>query len=303
MRITTLIFGALFIFLTSCGQTSKNTKKAFDFYSLVNKQIAFGRQAQQNFIDKLTSSLLAVKNNKNAVIDTKELESLFRVAKTKNIERQSNLDKIAEFDNDINYKGVTMEYFKSYNTFYEDEIPKAISIFGEKSEDRFEKIGNLLMPKLTITKQKELALKQAQKEFEAKYEETVKSNSIRTNGDYEYIKLKDFPYKLTDIKDGTEIELMSFSGGDVKNEKNKIYYKQFIGINKSNGDTVRILALAAMQDYDFEKAQRIGTFKNISSRGNEIATSEKEFIIFNKNQAKVENGTYKTAFGLLEFGE
>ena len=270
---------------------------------MVNKQIAFGRQAQQNFIDKLTSSLLAVKDDKNAVIDTKELESLFRVAKTKNIERQSNLDKIAEFDNDINYKGVTMEYFKSYNTLYEDEIPKAISIFGEKSEDRFERIGNLLMPKLTITKQKELALKQAQKEFEAKYEETVKYNSIRTNGDYEYVKLKDFPYKLTDIKDGTEIELMSFSGGDVKNEKNKIYYKQFIGINKSNGDTVRILALAAMQDYDFEKAQRIGTFKNIRPGGNENATRGNEFIIFNKNQAKVENGNYKIAFGLLEFGE
>lgn len=159
------------------------------------------------------------------------------------------------------------------------------------------------MPKLAITKQKELALKQAQKNFEAKYERTVKPNSIRTNGDYEYVKLKHLKYKLTDIKDGTKIELMSFSGGDSKNGEDRIYYKQFIGINQSNGDTVRILALAAMQDYDFEKAQRIGTFKNFRPNGNEIVTSENEFIIFNRNQARVENGNYKIAFGLLEFAE
>jgi hypothetical protein len=174
MRITIFTFASLLIFLTSCGQTSKDSKKAFDFYSSVNKVIAFGKTGQQNFIDKLTYSILSVKENKNAIIDTNELKSLFEVAKTIIIERQSNLDKIVEFDNDINYKGVTMEYFKSFNTLYEDEMPKAISIFGEKSEDRFERITNLILPKLTITKQKELVLNQAQNDFEAKYEASTK---------------------------------------------------------------------------------------------------------------------------------
>lgn len=303
MRITTLIIASLLIFLTSSGQTNKDRKKAFNFYSLINKQIDFGKPDQQKFIDKLTSSLLTVRDNKNAVIDTKELESLFNAAKTKNIERQRNLDKIVEFDNDLNFKGVVMEYFKSYNELYEDEVPKAILIYGEKSGDRFERIGNLLIEKLRIIKQNELALKQAQKDFKAKYEETAKFNSIRTNGEYEYVKLKDFIYKLTDIKDGTKIELMSFSGGGFENGEDRIYYKQFIGINKSNGDTVRILALAAMQNYDFKKAERIGTFKNILPNKSVMTASEKEFIIFNKNQANVENGNYKIAFGLLEFGK
>ena len=303
MRITTLVFISLLVFLTSCGQTKLDSKKAFEFYAVINKQIALGRPDQQKFIDKLTSSLLAVKDNKDIVIDTKVLQTLFDLAKSKNYERQINLEKIAEFDNDINYKTLTMDYFKSFNGLYEVEIPKAILIFGEKSEDRFERLGSLLMPKLKMTKQKELLLKQGQKDFEEKYEEKIKSNTIRTNGDYDYVKLKDFPYKLIEIKDGTKIEVMSFSGGDFENGEDKICYKQFIGINKSNGDTVRILALAAIQNYDFEKAIRVGTFKNILPNRSEMTTSEKEFIIFNKNQSKVEKGNYKTAFGFLEFGE
>lgn len=301
MRITTLVFASLLIFLSSYGQTNKDRKKAFNFYSLINKQIDFANQDQQKFIDKLTSSLLAVRDNKNALINTRELESLFDVAKAKNIERQNNLDKIVEFDKDLNFKDIVMEYFNSYNALYEDEIPKAILIYGEKSEDRFERIGNLLIPKLGIIKQKELALKQAQKDFRAKYEQTATSNSIITKGDFEYVKLKDFTFELTYIKDGTAIELISYSGGVFKNGEDKIFYKQFIGVNKSNGDTVRVLALADMQNYDLKKAERIGTFKNVLPNRTEMSTSENDFIIFNKNQAKVENGNYKTAFGLLEF--
>ncbi len=88
-----------------------------------------------------------------------------------------------------------------------------------------------------------------------------------------------------------------------KNTDYKIYYKQFIGINKSNGDTLRILALAAMQRYDIDKAPRIGTFKADLPMRNQLTPSENEYIIFNTNQANIEKGNYKTAFGLLSFEE
>lgn len=303
MRNITLILSLLLIFLSSCGQTKEDNKKAFEFFNLVNKQIALGKPEQQKFIDKITSSLLAIKDNKTSAINTKELQSLFDQAKAINIERQSKLEKIAEIDKNINYKDVTMEYFKSYNGLYQIEMSRIILVFGERSEDRFDRIKDLLIPKLQIIKQKELSLKQAQKDFKTKYEETIETNSIRTNGDYEYVRLKDFTFKLVDITDGTKIELMSFSGGDFRNGEDKIYYKQFIGINKSNGDTVRILALSAIQNYDFQKALRIGTFKNILPNRSEMTTSDKEFIIFNKKQTKVEKGNYKTAFGVLEFDE
>jgi hypothetical protein len=302
MKITAALFISLSIFLSSCDQAVKDSKKAFEFYDLVNKQIALGIPKQQGFIDKLTSSLLTIRDNKNAVIDTKELQALFDLAKTTNEERQIDLEKISEFDTDLNYKSVTMDYFKSYNGLYQDEIPKAIKIFGEKSDDRFERVGNLLMPKLKITKQKELLLKQAQTDFKTKYETSSKSETRRTGSDYEFIKLKDFKFTTATINEGTKIELLSFSGGDDLSEEN-IYYKQFIGIDKTNGDTLRILALAQMQQYDLGKALRIGTYTIDLRVRNQMTPSDKEYVIFNTNQADIEKGNYKTVFGILKFDE
>jgi hypothetical protein len=302
MRITTTLFFSVLIFLSSCAQTVKDSKKAFEFYDSVNKQIALGKPKQQEFIDKLTTSLLTIRENKNAIIDTKELQALFDLAKTTNEERQRNLEMISEFDTDLNYKEFVMDYFKSYNGLYQDEIPKAIKIFGEKSEDRFERVGNLLMPKLKLTKQKELALKQAQSDFKAKYEALNKSEPKRTGSDYEFVKLKDFKFTTATIKEGTKIELLSYSGGDDLSEEN-IYYKQFIGIDKNNGDTLRVLALAQMQNYDLDKALRIGTYSIDLEVRNQMTPSDKEYIIFNTNQADIEKGNYKTVFGILKFDE
>lgn len=169
MKIILLAFALSLQVLTSCGQANKESKRALEFYSLVNNQIAMGRSDQQNFIDNLTSCLLKVRDNKNAVVDTAVLQSLFEVAKMKNLERQRNLEKIAEFDTIVNYKTVVMSYFKSYNELYKIEIPESILLFGGKSEDRFEKVSNLVLPKLKIVKEKELNLKKAQETFKSKY--------------------------------------------------------------------------------------------------------------------------------------
>ena len=53
--------------------------------------------------------------------------------------------------------------------------------------------------------------------------------------------LKDFGYRFDTIGSGSEIKILDFSGGK-KSLKNNFYYSQFIGIEKSTGDTVRILA-------------------------------------------------------------
>lgn len=302
MKFTTTLFLSLIIFLSSCGQTVKDNKKAFEFYDLVNKQITLGKPKQQEFIDKLTASLLTIRDNKNAVINTKELQSLFDLAKASNEERQKNLENISEFDSDLKYKKMTMDYFRSYNGLYDNEMPKAIKLLGEQSEERFERVGNLLIPKLKIIKQKELALKQAQNDFKAKYETLSKSESKRTGADYEFIKLMDFKYTGTTIKEGTKIELLSYSGGDDLLDGN-IYYKQFIGIDKVNGDTLRVLALASMQHYDLSKAIRIGTYTQDLPVRNQTIPSEKEYLIFNTNQAEIEKGNYKTVFGILKFEE
>jgi hypothetical protein len=57
----------------------------------------------------------------------------------------------------------------------------------------------------------------------------------------EYKPLKDFNYTPANIARGSEIELLAFSGGQ-QSDENTIYYCQFIGIDKSTGDTVKIIS-------------------------------------------------------------
>jgi len=302
MRNSILSSSLLLVLLYSCGQTKVDTKKAFAFFDAVNAQIILNKPEQQKFIDKLTAALLEVKENSKALIDTKELQSLLEYSKTKNIEREKNIEKLIEVDNDISYKQKTMDYVKAFNDAYQNEFPKCIQILVGEKDGRLETAGKLIYPKLKLIKEKEIEMKSAQNAFETKYEELSKVKGRKTEGDYEFIKLKDFKFTLAPIEDGAKIVLLSFSGGK-QNADDKIYYKQFIGINKSTGDTLRILALAAIQQYDIDKAPRIGTFKADLPMRNQMTPSENEYIIFNTNQADIEKGNYRTVFGVLSFDE
>jgi hypothetical protein len=113
------------------------------------------------------------------------------------------------------------------------------------------------------------------------------------------VKYSDLNYPKATIPDGTAIELISYSGGDCSDTEMR--YKQFIGVNQSNNDTVRILAICQAQQYDIDAAPRIGTFKGISLHSETVTAIENEFVIFNKNLSDIERGNYKTAFGILEF--
>ena len=169
MKIATSILIVTAIVLTSCTQTNKDSKKALEFYNLVNEQIGMGKPYQQKFIDKMTSSLQSIRDNENALIDTAELQSLFKLANMKNLERQSNLKSIIEFDTIINYKSAVINYFKSYNNFYQIEIPQSILVLAEKNNNRFKRIEALLVPKLKIIKGRELQFKELQEVFKKKY--------------------------------------------------------------------------------------------------------------------------------------
>lgn len=60
------------------------------------------------------------------------------------------------------------------------------------------------------------------------------------DNDFKYLPLKEYTYEPAEIRPGTEINIVAFSGGR-ENDKDADYYPQFIVINTSNGDTVRIL--------------------------------------------------------------
>jgi hypothetical protein len=88
--------------------------------------------------------------------------------------------------------------------------------------------------------------------------------------------LKEFPDTVVPLPTGTAIRILAYSGGDVAKKPDELDYCQFIGIDQTTGDTVRILvaainaedattdgkpALTPASTYDFDKGITNATFK------------------------------------------
>jgi len=130
-----------------------------------------------------------------------------------------------------------------------------------------------------------------------------------SNPSFDYVKLKDFKYQKAVIATGTEIQILSFSGGKECGSEESYYY-QFIGIDKSNGDTVRILAPCQVVDLNLKPS--MGSYtpwdstesmvnKALRENGESDFINENTFVVFNKQNARLESKNYKTAIGLLVF--
>jgi len=127
---------------------------------------------------------------------------------------------------------------------------------------------------------------------------------------FKYVKLKDFKYTEANIEEGTEIQILSFSGGRTCTPETSYYY-QFIGINKANGDTVRILTPCQVVDVTSAPPTK-GSFtpwsktsaiidEALNKTGNENLITEDVVIVFNKQNRDIEERNYKTAIGSLGF--
>ena len=154
---------------------------------------------------------------------------------------------------------------------------------------------------------------------------------------FEYFPLKDLNYTPANITSRTEIELLAFSGGE-QSDENTIYYYQFIGIDKSTGDTVRIISALITADesagienktyatplqYDPDKGITTAEFEPLDStqrlaaQFNAAAENEglieekvkdivegrsnkKELVVGNKNIDLFQRN-YKAAIGVLNF--
>jgi len=297
MKYLNILFVAFVFICASCSKAKVNSDKSFPFFDSLTTALKFNKTEQQLFINALTDALVKLKNDENADIDVSGLEAMLEKIRPENIKREKNIEAITEFDNDIHFKAKALDYVNTFNRAYEIEIPTIIAILKEKSGNRFTRVQQILMPILSTMKQKEILLTTAEEDFRNRYES---KGYWRTGNDYEYMSLKNYKYETTEIFDGTQIKLISYSGGKDLND-GKVYYSQFIGIHTVTGDTVRILALSALQQFDPEKSgTSSGIYKaDISVRPQMIA-NDNEFIIFNKNNS-LEKQNYKTTFGLLNF--
>lgn len=127
--------------------------------------------------------------------------------------------------------------------------------------------------------------------------------------DFKYVPLKEMKYQEANIPEGTEIEILSFSGGRTCTTEITYFY-QFIGINTVNGDTVRILT--PCQKLDEKASPAKGTFtpwsktspiveQVLKETGEQKLVGERSLVVFNKRQLEIEEGNYKTAIGTMGF--
>ena len=122
-----------------------------------------------------------------------------------------------------------------------------------------------------------------------------------------FTPLNENSFVMDSLPGGTLLDLIAYSGGK-KNTKDDIYYYQFIGVNKENGDTIRILSTiisvpdekdpankiySPTSQYD-PKKRILSTVYYPQDSSHRIAI-DKSIDIFQRN--------YKTVFGVLHFDE
>jgi len=155
--------------------------------------------------------------------------------------------------------------------------------------------------------------------------------------DYKTIPLKEYKYTPAAINSGTEINILGFSGG-LTNGNGSIYYSQFVGTEKTTGDTVRILAawiavpsenggaptFTSASLYDGQKGVRDASFlipdenqrmiinmaaglsggdddtAKINKAINDTAVAKNENVIL-PDEVPLFKGNYKTAVGVMNF--
>ena len=167
---------------------------------------------------------------------------------------------------------------------------------------------------------------------------TTKTEAVNVTGEFKYVPLADLKYKPADISTGTEVEILANLDGP-KDNGDTVYYYQFIVLNKTNGDTVRILCPEITVDeeagidgktstspllYDMSKGITTASFELIDSSKSLLLNGENmdkmintndsatinhllspsnaiKIVVFDKNDSDKRIFRFKTAVGVLNF--
>ena len=150
--------------------------------------------------------------------------------------------------------------------------------------------------------------------------------------------MNEYKFEPSGIKPGSPVSILAFSGGKGSKDK-KLYYSQFIVVDRASGDTTRILAAMISVDsvpgsvsemftpageFDGKKGILDASFeapgdnnrmmlnivanmpagadaKNLTTTDITDTTGQKEYVLINKNADIFLSRKYKTAKGILRF--
>jgi hypothetical protein len=161
MRYCTKICLLILLVFYSCEPSRKEKAKAMDYLDLIENIGYSYKPARDQFINKMGASISKVKDDKNTIIDTRELDRLRIKALTTTSSTIKQLEEVKEIDGDIGYKQSIIDNLRDFESACDNEFKISIDIFDQRGIDRFKKVSALTVPK--ALKIKESTMKAADK--------------------------------------------------------------------------------------------------------------------------------------------
>ena len=124
---------------------------------------------------------------------------------------------------------------------------------------------------------------------------TTETKISNINTDFKYVPLAEFKYRPVDISPGTEVEILANLDGP-KNNRDTVFYYQFIVLNKTNGDTIRILCPEITVDEDAGIDRKTSTTPlsydistGVTSAFYDVIDSSKSLLLNGENMEQLVN--------------
>ena len=170
MRNSVSILLLILSISNSCGNNSQKITSARSFYNSIQKEYSSNKIIQEQFLDSLAKIGLYMQINPAAKIDTNSFKQYIESAKLKNIQTISNIEKISEVDEKINYKSKVLTHLISINNIYDSGLQEFIKILNQDNKEKYSQAAKFLMPKLKLLDQTGKEYEVAKDIFHSKYD-------------------------------------------------------------------------------------------------------------------------------------
>ena len=168
----------LILFFYSCEPNKKEKVKAMDYLDLIEDIGYSCKPHRDEFIKKMGASISKVKDDKNTIIDIRELDRLRVRALTTTSLTIKKLEAIKEIDGDIGYKQSIMDNLRDFESACENEFKLSINIFDQRIPDRFERVRDLVIPKALKIKESTSKANIKKKIFISTYSYQLEQDSV-----------------------------------------------------------------------------------------------------------------------------
>jgi hypothetical protein len=167
MRLFIYLLTATIFF--SCGDNDKSQSVAGDYYVSIATTLIMTKQHQYLFMNRCTSIINDISENKQINVDTAELRLLMDNAKASGSDAISSLENIVEVDTTINLKSKSIDYLLFANNAYDSSFSKWITLIGTTKKDKTASTMGVLYGDIKALSAKRKTFEVAQRDFVDKY--------------------------------------------------------------------------------------------------------------------------------------